>query len=155
MKGRQLIEVLPKILKKPDYTAMMEQKLAEIEEGTYTREQLLKDVVAFVQDIVGSDIKIINKQYPCPKCQNGYLQYRKFKDKFTGDMKEKFICTNCKIGFPAIKKKPKVIVCPECKKGFLIDKKGRYGKFYGCTNYPECKYGIKADEFEKLKGKKF
>ena len=155
VKGRTLIEILPNILKKPDYTAMMEQKLTGIEDGTYTRQQLLKDVVAFVQDIVGSDFKIINKQYPCPKCHNGYLQYRKFKDKYTGDMKEIFFCNSCGIGFPAEDQKPKVVICPECKKGLLIEKKGKYGKFYGCTNYPDCKYGIRKPEYDKLKGSKF
>lgn len=155
VKGRTLIEILPDILKKPDYTAMMEQKLTGIEEGTYTRQQLLKDVVAFVQDIVGSGIKIINKQYPCPKCHNGYLQYRKFKDKYTGDMKEIFFCNSCGIGFPAEDQKPKVVICPECKKGLLIEKKGKYGKFYGCNNYPDCKYAINKPEYDKLKGSKF
>ena len=29
--------------------------------------------------------------------------------------------------------------CPNCG-GYLIQKKGRYGKFYGCTNYPYCEY---------------
>lgn len=27
--------------------------------------------------------------------------------------------------------------CPECN-GNLILKKSKYGKFYGCTNYPKC-----------------
>ena len=30
-------------------------------------------------------------------------------------------------------------MCPECG-GFLIRRKGKYGKFYGCTNYPKCKH---------------
>ena len=31
-------------------------------------------------------------------------------------------------------------VCPECGKGRLSIKLGRYGAFIGCSNYPECKY---------------
>lgn len=34
--------------------------------------------------------------------------------------------------------------CPECKKGglvfSLVVRKGKYGKFLGCTRYPKCKY---------------
>ncbi len=30
--------------------------------------------------------------------------------------------------------------CPECGKGDLIIKEGRYGKFIACSNFPECKY---------------
>ncbi|MBR2350364.1 MAG: NERD domain-containing protein [Clostridia bacterium] len=30
-------------------------------------------------------------------------------------------------------------ICPRCK-GKLILKKGKYGNFYGCSNYPNCKF---------------
>jgi DNA topoisomerase I len=30
--------------------------------------------------------------------------------------------------------------CPECQKGDLMIKEGRYGKFIACNNYPDCKY---------------
>jgi len=29
--------------------------------------------------------------------------------------------------------------CPYCK-NLLILRKGKYGDFYGCSNYPKCKY---------------
>ena len=29
--------------------------------------------------------------------------------------------------------------CPRCN-GRLVLRKGRYGDFYGCSNYPDCKY---------------
>ncbi len=29
--------------------------------------------------------------------------------------------------------------CPNCN-GNLVERSGRYGKFYGCSNYPRCKY---------------
>ncbi len=31
-------------------------------------------------------------------------------------------------------------VCPKCEEGDLIVKHSRYGKFIGCSNYPECKH---------------
>ena len=34
-------------------------------------------------------------------------------------------------------------VCPKCG-GQLIQKKGKYGAFIGCSNYPECRYTMKV-----------
>ncbi len=31
-------------------------------------------------------------------------------------------------------------LCPKCKKGKLVLRKSSYGSFYGCSNYPKCKY---------------
>ncbi len=33
-------------------------------------------------------------------------------------------------------------ICPECG-GRLIERKGPYGVFIGCTNYPHCRYNRK------------
>ncbi|MDA3802504.1 MAG: restriction endonuclease [Patescibacteria group bacterium] len=33
--------------------------------------------------------------------------------------------------------------CPMCN-GYLILREGNYGKFYGCSNYPKCKYTKKS-----------
>lgn len=38
-------------------------------------------------------------------------------------------------------------ICPECSSPLVI-RKGRYGEFVACSNYPECKY-IKKDEAQK------
>lgn len=32
-------------------------------------------------------------------------------------------------------------ICPKCG-GTLVARNGKYGKFYGCSNYPKCKYTI-------------
>ena len=35
------------------------------------------------------------------------------------------------------------VQCPECKKGFFVEKKSRFGKlFYGCSNYPDCSNAV-------------
>ncbi len=41
--------------------------------------------------------------------------------------------------------------CPECKRGDLVIRIGRFGKFIACSTYPECKYTravIKQADFE-------
>lgn|SRR5574344_896411 len=34
------------------------------------------------------------------------------------------------------------LICPKCD-GTLLLRNGKYGKFYGCSNYPRCKFTIK------------
>lgn len=39
------------------------------------------------------------------------------------------------------KQKEKSLVCPRCS-GDLVVRDGPYGRFYGCSNYPKCKYKL-------------
>lgn len=40
--------------------------------------------------------------------------------------------------------------CPECKKHYLVARKGRAGKtFYGCSGFPECKFTLPSKPIEK------
>ena len=32
------------------------------------------------------------------------------------------------------------MICPNCKIGNLVMRKGKYGPFYGCSQYPKCAY---------------
>lgn len=34
--------------------------------------------------------------------------------------------------------------CPRCG-GYLVRRQGKYGTFYGCSNYPKCKFTLKED----------
>lgn len=36
-------------------------------------------------------------------------------------------------------------ICPYCKTELIL-RKGKYGEFYGCSNYPKCRYTLKTDE---------
>ncbi|WOB11331.1 UvrD-helicase domain-containing protein [Piscinibacter gummiphilus] len=36
-------------------------------------------------------------------------------------------------------------LCPTCGIGFVIPKTGRYGRFFGCSNHPRCKYSRNAE----------
>lgn len=41
--------------------------------------------------------------------------------------------------------------CPRCKKGHLVIKKGRYGSFYACSNFPRCRYTQKLETKDSKK----
>jgi H+/Cl- antiporter ClcA len=43
------------------------------------------------------------------------------------------------IGVPVQNNVSSLDICPFCG-GLLIERKGPYGKFMGCTNFPKCKY---------------
>ena len=34
-------------------------------------------------------------------------------------------------------------ICPQCG-GTLVRRNGKYGKFYGCSNYPKCKFTLNS-----------
>lgn len=36
-------------------------------------------------------------------------------------------------------------VCPSCGTGFLVPRRGPYGNFFGCSNYPKCKQTRKVE----------
>jgi DNA helicase IV len=57
----------------------------------------------------------------CPACGND-LPERSRSDT------EVFVCS-CGSSFPT---------CPKCKDGWLVERKGRFGPFLGCVNYPRC-----------------
>ncbi|MBN2334696.1 UvrD-helicase domain-containing protein [Candidatus Bathyarchaeota archaeon] len=55
----------------------------------------------------------------CPQCNSGYMF----------NQGTEYVCIKC--GYKA---KP----CPECNEGVQVLRRGQYGEFYGCSNYPEC-----------------
>ena len=48
--------------------------------------------------------------------------------------------------------------CPKCEEGYLQLRKGPYGKFLGCSNYPNCRY-TEVDrtmkKYKQVAGKQF
>jgi len=75
----------------------------------------------------------------CPKCESNLIIRSGRYGKFIG-------CSaypGCKHMEPLEKPKDTNVVCPECKKGTVLERKSRKGKiFYSCSNYPKCKYAL-------------
>lgn len=50
-----------------------------------------------------------------------------------------------KIRFDVKERKAKEasLICPKCG-GNLIKRHGKYGEFFGCSNYPKCRFTLKG-----------
>lgn len=64
--------------------------------------------------------------FPCSKCK------QRLPITNQADPKHK-VCT-CGASYPS---------CPECSNGWLVERRGRFGKFWGCVRYPNCKGRMK------------
>ena len=86
---------------------------------------------------VKPDEPVVVEDRLCPKCSSPLHIKSGPYGKFIG-------CSaypKCKFIEPLEKPKDTGVVCPECKKGSLIERKSRYGKlFFSCNTYPDCKY---------------
>ena len=75
----------------------------------------------------------------CPECDSDLIIRAGRYGKFIG-------CSNypkCKFIEPLEKPKDTEVICPECHKGTILQRRSRYGKiFYSCSEYPKCKYAI-------------
>jgi len=132
-----LVNYFPKILD-VEFTANMEEKLDDIEEGRYDWIRVLNDFYpAFKKDLEFAH-KSIKKEITstdkiCEVCGKPMvIRWAKFG---------RFLSCS---GYPECKnKKPLTtgIKCPNsgCN-GELIERHSKKGIFYGCTNYPKCKY---------------
>jgi DNA helicase-4 len=57
-------------------------------------------------------------------------------------------CSKCESGLPEEREKSGMKTCacgadypscPACENGWLVERRGRYGRFLGCVSYPRCK----------------
>src|SRR6056297_2986002 len=125
-----------------EFTAQLEKRLDEIEDGKEKWQQILKDfykefderlkVARENMEKVNMDIETDIK---CDKCGRPMVikhgRYGKF-----------LACS----GFPECKNtKPYLdkigVDCPKCEDGEVVKRKSKKGKtFYGCSNYPDCDF---------------
>ncbi len=149
--NKLLSEFFPMILD-VGFTAKMEVRLDEIEDG---KKDWIKSLEKFNSAFEGElqsaqqQMKSLKKEeketdIDCDKCGKKMLLR-------WGKSGEYLVCS----GKPECKNKKNVKVgsdgkitiveseakgtCPQCQ-GKLIEKKGRFGRFLACSNYPECKH---------------
>jgi DNA topoisomerase I len=144
------------------YTARMENQLDEIEEGKLDWRTALQDFYGkFSKDLANAveDIKNVKKQaIPtdeiCDKCGAGmvikfgrfgqflacanYPECKTTREISSGKKKTEGDTTNAVGSEAAAGTEEDAPVCEHCGKPMAL-KSGRFGKFYGCTGYPECR----------------
>ena len=148
-----LIEAFPSFFD-VGFTANLEDQLDHVEEGTTDWRGLLRDFwggLSETLETAKTEMRNVKREeekteIPCPK--DGHLLVVKFgkngsfaacsnypECRFTSEFERQDdgtikLVTEHRTGRP----------CTTCGTGELIEKKGRFGKFVGCTNYPECKH---------------
>jgi DNA topoisomerase-1 len=137
-----------KVISDDDYTATLEKRLDEVEQGNQEWVPVVSDFYGPLQQMLtaAEEATPADTEEVCPLCQEGHLVRKasrfgpflgcsrypkcKFRRALTpeGEMPE-----------------PKLLEekCPDCGRPLQL-RTGRYGEFTGCSGYPECKY-IKRD----------
>ncbi|MFW5853287.1 MAG: type I DNA topoisomerase [Patescibacteria group bacterium] len=132
-----------------DFTANLENQLDEIANGQKTYKEILTDFYEpFSKEVDSkknlpkiSDLGQAPTDLKCPECGSSMI----IKLAKTGRF---FSCSrfpDClgaldKDGQPLPPPKKLDRQCPECKKGQLMEKSGRFGQFIACDRYPQCRY---------------
>lgn len=132
-----------------DFTKKMEEDLDEIAEGKAKWQDTLKNFYEPFEKNLNKKydeveksqiIKVEETEEVCPKCgKKMVIRMGRFG---------KFLACS---GFPSCKQTKQIIVktglpCPECGKGDVIERKTKRGKtFWGCSNWPNCKWASWVD----------
>ena len=140
-KARLIIENLPEDLKSPEFTALREQSLEQIAQGSVSFEQYLSDLSAWLHNLIA--------QIKTPQSQNAL----KLKLSALGDEKLSYFCEKCKE--PLIKLRGKYGVffkCsnPNCGQTYHNDH-GKPQALFDPQNAPKCQ--LCGQALKRLNGK--
>ncbi len=135
-----------------NFTSGMEESLDKIAEGAKDWQKVLWDFYEpFIKEVEDGKRNIKSQKVAiptgekCPKCESELLKRKGRYGEFiacSGFPKCKYTQNIDAEGKPTEKKVLEVIPdvkCPECSGG-IVERKSRRGKFYGCANYPKCRF---------------
>lgn len=136
-----LIDALPDEMTYPDSTAVWENILHEMAQGSESLEAFLTGQAEFAtalcQQATGLTMPLQGEHH-CPQCGQGVLQQRNGRNgAFWGCSRY----PECRASYDdqnGAPKKPDYL-CPRCKQGELRLKNGKNGIFWGCTKFPSCR----------------
>jgi len=136
------------------FTASMEDKLDSVEDGTTDWKGVLRDFwggLATTLETAKSEMRNVKREevptdLECPKDnhkliikfgKNGsFVACTNYPDcRFTSEFERQDDGT-----IKLVSEAKTGLKCTTCSDGELIEKKGRFGRFIGCSNYPECKH---------------
>lgn len=136
--GYLLVDALPEEMLYPDETAVWEERLAAMSDGEGTLESFLSDQV----DFLGRLIRKANATGVWGQADG--LDTDGFNIANTVRVVKKDSSTNTSssnlnrtsLDEASGPQEP----CPKCGKGVLQKRRGKFGEFYGCSNFPACRH---------------
>lgn len=148
-KARQLLNLVPEDLKKPELTAAWEMKLGKIAKGELKQELFLSDIRDYTQELV-SEIKtgegtfrhdnLTNKK--CPRCGKRLLAVN-------GKNSKLLVCQDRECGYRETLSRVTNARCPNCHRKMEMIVKGEEETFVCGT----CGYKEKLSSFKKRREK--
>lgn len=123
-KATFLYDVLPDEFTWPDQTALLEEKLAEIEAGELNVEDFLNEQREWIRNFVSNSSGISIKEaekVECPKCQGALKRIKTEKGFFWGCCNYRTEGIECRASYPELDNMPdftppKEQLCPKCNK---------------------------------------
>ena len=147
-KAKQLLELVPEELRKPELTADWEMRLSKIAKGNLKRAAFMKDIRGYTVDLI-SQIKqgegtfrhdnLTNKR--CPRCGKRLLAVK-------GKNSEMLVCQDRECGYRETVSRTSNARCPKCHKKMELRGKGD-GQIFVCR----CGYKEKLSSFQERRKK--
>jgi len=131
-----------------DYTATLEKRLDEVEQGNQEWVPVVRDFYGPLQQMLSAaeEATPADTDEVCPLCNEGHLVRKASRfGPFMGCSRYPKCKFRRALTPDGEAPQPKLLdeMCPECGKPLQL-RNGRYGEFVGCSGYPDCKY-IKRD----------
>lgn len=147
-KGKQLLELVPDDLRKPELTAAWEMKLSGIAKGNLKKETFIREIRSYTMELIG-EIKsgtqtfrhdnLTNKK--CPQCGKRMLAVN-------GKNSRMLVCQDRECGYRETLSRVSNARCPKCHKKMEL-----YGKGEEQTFICKCGYKEKLSAFKSRREK--
>lgn len=136
-KGKQLLELVPEDLKKPELTADWEMKLSKISRGGLSRNGFMKDIRGYSKELIGQ-IKQGEGSFrhdnltrtKCPNCGKFMLSVK-------GKNSQMLVCQDRACGYRETISRTSNARCPNCHKKMELRGKGDKQLFVCVCGYKE------------------
>jgi DNA topoisomerase I len=147
-----------KVISDDDYTATLEKRLDEVEQGNQEWVPVVSDFYGPLQKMLtdAEEAMPSDTDEVCPLCKEGHLVLKASRyGPFMGCSRypkckfRRALTPNGELPEPKLLDE----ACPNCGKPLQL-RTGRFGEFVGCSGYPDCKYIKKDAQAEKLTGEK-
>ena len=148
-KGKQLLDLVPEDLKSPELTAIWEQKLNAISNGSLQKDSFIKDMRDYARRLIG-EIKNSESKFKhtnvtgnkCPKCGKNLLEVKNKKGKL-------LVCQDRECGYKKGVSRVTNARCSNCKKKLELRGEGE-GQIFVCS----CGFKEKLSSFNERKKEK-